>query len=41
MTALTHVVLAAMTPRLPYDAYNDFSAVAPVGTRRLFQHAPA
>lgn len=32
MTALTHVVLAAMTPRLPYDAYNDFAAVTPVGT---------
>ena len=31
MTALTHVVLAAVTPRLPYDAFADFVAVAPVG----------
>ncbi|MBR0669621.1 Bug family tripartite tricarboxylate transporter substrate binding protein [Neoroseomonas soli] len=32
MTALTHVVLAALNPRLPYDPYGDFLPVAPVGT---------
>ena len=32
MTALTHVVLAALNQRLPYDPWNDFAAVSPVGT---------
>ena len=32
MTALTHVVLAALNQRLPYDPWNDFTAVTPVGT---------
>lgn len=31
MTALTHVVLAAITPKLPYDPFADFVPVAPVG----------
>lgn len=32
MTALTHVVLATLNQRLPYDPWNDFTAVSPVGT---------
>lgn len=32
MSALTHVVLAALNPRLPYDPWADFRAAAPVGT---------
>lgn len=32
MTALTHVVLAALNPRLPYDPWGDFLPAAPVGT---------
>ena len=32
MTALTHVVLAMLNQRLPYDPWNDFTAVSPVGT---------
>jgi tripartite-type tricarboxylate transporter receptor subunit TctC len=32
MTALTHVMLAALTPKLPYDPFGDFVPLAPVGT---------
>ncbi|WP_207537902.1 Bug family tripartite tricarboxylate transporter substrate binding protein [Sabulicella rubraurantiaca] len=32
MTALTHVTLAALMPRLPYDPFGDFVPLAPVGT---------
>jgi tripartite-type tricarboxylate transporter receptor subunit TctC len=32
MTALTHVTLAALTPKLPYDTFGDFVPLAPVGT---------
>jgi tripartite-type tricarboxylate transporter receptor subunit TctC len=41
MTALTHVTLAALTPKLPYDAFGDFVPLAPVGTMANVVVVPA